>query len=928
LHIFFFFTKIWVEMRSVFLLLLFLFLHGFIFPAEAGKTAGKSDPREKLLVEILDFTPRQNTEILKNKIRQLCRSSNTPDRSVDTAGFLKKMLKKKKYGPVHYYIYLQLARFSPENEKKLLKKALEHAGNEREKLESLIKLYEYHRGKRDVGREILYLEKQVEIREKSGDPAALKNLYLTLGDYHLRENNLLKSLRSFLEARKYSHGDSNSNSGYFSNRAARVFLLLGRHKLALKYIRESLEFAEKYNNDHLKMWDFNILTEIYMAEGETIRADQYNQESIRMGEREVYPDLLLQSYFLRAKLFLNNGQEITGLAILKKAVDYGILNESHEHLMPVLYEFTRRAIRYGNLEIASRYLNEMKDIYAPYYREFFLCYFIEGILNEKAGNLEAAGKFFEKTRKNLDRFFSELNHLRHYPYREEITFIYSRIAQYNFRMFNKTDDLRYLRRAFYAAEVKNPYMFRRLSDSSRRLVPLIKEKERINTEVSRINKLLLTGKYSEKGLAALNRRRDALKTELIELEDLILEFPKRYARFRDSDLNLREIHRILDPETLVVRFILLEENAYAFVIDHKNAGYRKLDMGSPQISKLVNTLLAPIRAYREGEVDFLRVYYDMGLAEKLYKILLFDVLAFHKDKKKLIIIPDKELFEIPFEALITRHGGSGWRQDIYFSEYEDAGFLIDQYSIEYLLSVFHLKQMKRETRKKYDISAFGFPVFRQDRNKDRRVTDSEYTGFTLLPSSRDEIGRIRAIWGKRKSRFFTGSSFTKENFNRTAVHSRIVHLATHFVSNRKYPWHSMFLFSPGNNNDPYCYIFDISKLKLNCDLVFLSTCGSLEGHLMGAQLISGITATLYNSGAGSMIASLWPVNEFSSRIIPPFYTEVRNRWGRTLHFASLLRDVKKRFRKRREAISNGKKISFSHPLIWANFNLYRFFLKN
>ncbi len=845
-----------------------------------------------------------------------------------TSEFFLKILKKKNLKDVYYYIYLQLAKISGKNRKLYFKKALESSYNDGARLESLIRLYEFHREKGDIKREILYLEKQVEIRKKYGSNNSLKQLFITLGNYHLNENNLLKSLHSFLEAKKYSEKISGSDSGYVYNRIGKVFFQLGKNKLAVKYLDKSLNCAEKNKNDHLKMWIFNIYTELYASEEDYAKADHFNRKSLTIGEKKNFPELILNAYFLRAKLLFNNNQDITGLSILKSTADYGIHTESFKHLMPVLYEFIKRAIQYDNTATASSYLNEMDDIYAPFYRGYFFFYFLKGLLYEKKGDLKAAGEYYNKTLINLDHFFSELNHLRHYPYRKEITFIYSRIARYNFTMFDKTNNLKYLRTAFYTGEVRNPYMFGRISDGDRQIISVVKEKKRIEADISNIEKKLSAGLIKDSRKSYYINKADSLKTELIELEELILESPKRYRRFHISELNLPQIQKSLDRDTLVIRFILLEQNAYAFVIDHRSAGYKKLEKGRRYIKTLIDSLLSQINKYENGEVDFLRIKYDMKKSKKLFRILLYEVLEFHKDKKKLIIIPDESLFKLPFEALVTKIGERQGDENVIFSEYENAEFLIDKYSVEYLLSVFHLKKRGKRRRKKFEISAFGFPLIDHGNRWLNDLSNEDNPVFTQLPSSLKEIRKIKKIWGERKSRFFTGKEFTKENFNKTAILSSIVHMATHFVSNRKYPWYSHFLFSSGIKSDPLYFVSDISKLKLNCDLIFLSTCGSLENNLMGKQLISGMTATLYNSGAGSMIASLWPVNEFSSGIIAPFYSALKKNQRGINNLADILRKVKISFKKNKVELENGSRISFAHPFIWANFSLYKFFIKN
>jgi len=904
------------------LLLFFIFFTSVpgIYTSVPEKQKLHLQTQEILIDEVREFKSDQDLEILKQKVREVCRYSIILNNSKSTAGFLNKLLSRRKYTSLHYFFHLQLARLSRKDKSKHLIKALENSRNDGARLESLIKLYEYHKERGNIKREIHYLEKQVEIIKKTGDVRSLKQLYINLGDYNFHENNLMKSLHNFFEAIKYSEQLENPNNGYIFNRIAKVFSLLGRKKLALKYLGDSLKCEDKQKSNHLRMWVYNIYTELHISEGEYKKAGYYNELSVDIGEETNFPELKLYAFYLRSQIFFHNGDEFSGLTSLKTAVDLGIRSESFVNLLPVLYEFIRKAIYYRNYDIVRSYLMQFDDIYAPFYKGYFFYYFLRGLYYEKRGDLKNAGIFYKRTFDSLEYFFSELNHQRHYPFRKEITFIYSRMAEYNFKMFDKTNNINFLRMALYAGEMKNPYMFRQIADKNRRIRNLINEKGRIEGQISEAGEKLSSGTFSGINKAFHRNRIDSLKTELIELEDLILEFQRRYKRFRLSDLSIRRIQKSLKKDTVIIRFIMLEQNSYAFVLDRGSAGYKKLEQGSDEIKALITSLLMPIERHARGDVDFLRIKYDLRTAKKLFRTLLYDLLEFQKNKTRLIIIPDEELFRLPFEALVISSEPPPRQQGAIFSEYENAGFLIDSYSIEYLLSLFHLHTRKRTPGKKYDLTAFGFPVIN---NKSLWLDGISEIG--QLPSTGEEIKKIKDIWGGRRSRFYTGKEFTKENFDRAAPGSNIIHMATHFISNKKYPWYSLFLFSSGNNNNPLYYVSEISKLKLNCDLIFLSTCNSSENHLKGKQIISGMTATLYNSGAGSMIASLWPVNEFNSRLIAPFYTALKKERGSIKNLASLLRKVKISFRKRRIKLGNGREISFSHPLIWSNFNLYKFF---
>ncbi len=876
---------------------------------------------------LTNYSGSTSRNILKQDIIKILHSVKGPNSLEKITGFLKALLKKNKISDLRYFIFLKLAELNRGKEKSLIERALSSSESDRDRIKCLVKLYEFHKKRGDIKREIQHLKEQADIKKKSGDNPSLKQIYFTLGDYNMRENNLIRSLQNYFEAKKYSDLTLRTDNGFVYYRIAKVFSLLQRRKLTLKYLRKSLDHANKFGHKYLRMKVFNDYAELYLRERNYNNASYYNDFSLEIAEKNNFIDLKLKTDFIRSQILFNTGEKAKGLRILKSAVDSGINTESFVNLFLVLCEFIRKSISYGNLNIASSYLRYFDEIYAPFYKGYFFYYFLNGELSEKRGKLNLAKDYYDKAFNNLELFFSELKDMRYYPFREEIKSVYSGIARFNFKMFDLTNDIKFLKKAVFAGEVKNSYMFRRTVSSTKIASGIVFEKEKIGKNILIVNKKLKAKNIGKEEKKIYKKKILSLRAEMVELDDLLFEAPHKYKRFHLSDFNIRNIQNNLEKDSVIIRFIILEEDSYAFVVDKKFAGFKKFEKDSKYIKGLINSLLNPIESYSNGDVDFLRVKFDLKKSKELFDTILYEILEFQKDKKKLIIIPDNVLFRVPFEALVTKQGDGVREPNVIFSEYEGAKFLIDDYSIEYFLSLFHYKKVRRYKKKTIDVSAFGFPnVLKKDRTV-LNLFGFDNIRFSRLFSAKKEIESIKKIWGLKRSKYFTGRDFTKKNFRAVAPYSRIVHLATHFISNKLYPWQSLFLFSSEKDNDPFFYASDISKLKLNCDLIFLSTCGSLEKHLLGEQLICGVTAALHNSSVESMIASLWPVNEFSSRLISPFYKKLHKESNRFCKLADLLRSVKLSFRRKRILLGSGRQISFSHPLIWANFNLYKFNVK-
>jgi CHAT domain-containing protein len=92
------------------------------------------------------------------------------------------------------------------------------------------------------------------------------------------------------------------------------------------------------------------------------------------------------------------------------------------------------------------------------------------------------------------------------------------------------------------------------------------------------------------------------------------------------------------------------------------------------------------------------------------------------------------------------------------------------------------------------------------------------------------------------------------------------------------------------------------------------------------QGLRGMTASFRHAGVGSMIVSMWPVDEHSSQLTLLFYQEYKNAAGKSgkAAISAALRTAKLNLMKQTASLNNGLKISFSHPFIWANYILYTF----
>ncbi len=528
----------------------------------------------------------------------------------------------------------------------------------------------------------------------------------------------------------------------------------------------------------------------------------------------------------------------------------------------------------------------------------------------------------EENVKESNKYFPDPDNSRYYYISERIENVFSSIIKYFLHLYDRTFNKIFIEKAFYFSEIKNTYIYR-LNFVKNEIDTFFEINKKKWGKFSLINNRyfenLLKVNFNRNEINLYKNNLSLLDREYSELMKLVSGIP---ITLRFKDFNTKLIQKRMNSGQLIIKYTVLKENVFIFYITNKSIGYVKLKVRYNQIFKKIKDLAEPLDDFKSGNVDYLRINYNLNIANYLYNVLLRQLLKNHKNVEEIFIIPEKELFKLPFEALVTGFSDKDLDPEIIFSEYESVNYLIQKYAISYYFSLFDVqKSFKEKYRKKYIVTAFGNPII-EDRLREKSESMLiNFKYFNKIPSSRREILDIKRIFVEKGCKIFLDKEFNKRNFETYAPESKIVHIATHFVNNIDFPKYSALLFSSRDNNTPFYYIHEISKLKLNSELIVLSACESLEKDILGLNGLSSMSFSFKNSGVKSVIVSMWPVDEFSSRLVPLFYENYK----RVKKFSLALRDAKLRLMKKNIKFRNNIKISLSHPFIWSNYILYNFY---
>jgi CHAT domain-containing protein/tetratricopeptide (TPR) repeat protein len=441
----------------------------------------------------------------------------------------------------------------------------------------------------------------------------------------------------------------------------------------------------------------------------------------------------------------------------------------------------------------------------------------------------------------------------------------------------------------------------RISQQAPADIKLVNQEKEIMSDMSRLYTKLITPELGEE------ERKNILK-EVKNLEDK-LDNIKRQIRSQNpayANLTYPEIityeqakKEFVDSKTAVFAFIVGKERAYAFCLTKR--GLRVYPIPSQKNLRL------KVIDHRKAVSDTDNKDFNSG--QELYDLLLKPGLT--EGLKNLIIIPDDILNLLPFETLLATKQPDDW--------------LIKHYTIYYAPSLSSLKELvhhqnrKNRAKPEHNLLAVGDPYYGELEEKypelsTKTIFQDFFTladlKFYRLRYSHEEIKGISSIIPRT-------TILEREKATEDLVKSanlsdyRIIHFAAHGLIDDQKPARSAIVLTLDNDpsEDGFLQMREVFNLRMNADLVVLSSCQTGLGQFIRGEGIEGISRAFFFAGASSVLMSLWTINDqVSSQFMERFYLHLKS----SESAAEALRQVKL------EMIDSGV---VSHPYYWAPFIL-------
>lgn len=346
-----------------------------------------------------------------------------------------------------------------------------------------------------------------------------------------------------------------------------------------------------------------------------------------------------------------------------------------------------------------------------------------------------------------------------------------------------------------------------------------------------------------------------------------------------KQFELGEIQRKLNKRQRIIRYIMGEKDAYAFMISKTG-----IDLFRTATRE---ELTGAVRECAQTLTDPLNLDYK-GQAQQLHDLLLPEELEKSESRLELVIVRDDVLHYLPFEILRDQKGT----------------FLLEKFRMGYAPSLLLWNEqlkIRRSRKNKMGVFAPGYPETEQ--------SDPDREDIIALKGANSEARQIAALF---EADVFLGDEANKRQFVRNAESYNLLHLAMHSNINNLNSELTNLSFSPVEK-DYQMFISELYNMKINADMVVLSACNTGVGELKKGEGLINVSRAFTYAGVPSIVMSLWNVpDKETARIMVSFYQYLKKGYSknRAMRLAKI------------DYLSSVDDPTLKHPYYWAGFIVY------
>ena len=441
----------------------------------------------------------------------------------------------------------------------------------------------------------------------------------------------------------------------------------------------------------------------------------------------------------------------------------------------------------------------------------------------------------------------------------------------------------------------------------------------------------------EQGAAAPRRRIQRLASKLTQLEVEVQRLQgDRQQSLPPVPLKLEEVRGRLRPGEALVSYWVSEERVLVWTFSPGAARLTQIPLPRQELRETLERYLDTLRSSRRAEDAALRDMEEAHLADgrRLYDWLIAPLPSFVRKAQRIFLVADDVLNYLPFEALVIECAAASARTEnpqAIHGQYRSCRFLGLEKEWIYNPSVGALRALQERGRGRPgskrrtlltmapDLSAGPVDAPAGSSGDVPAELRSHLSRLGPLIEAPREARAIGALFAD--PRVILGRAASESRFKAEAPSYHWIHLATHGLVRDDLPMTSGLLLAEDQHEDGLLQAYEVLDLRLQAAMVTLSACRTGRGELRKGEGILGLSQAFLQAGAGSVLVSLWDVEDRSTaHFMASLYRHIRQ--GNSPPRA-LLEARRELFRRDGEArlVFRTRPLAYAHPRFWAPFIL-------
>ncbi len=681
-------------------------------------------------------------------------------------------------------------------------------------------------------------QQALPLKKEVGDRSGVADTLNNIGAFYFNIGQLQKALEYYQQALPIKK-EVGSSSGVATtlNNIGGVYLSIGQPQKALEYYQQSLPISKEVGDRCIVAITLNNIGHVYLSIGQPQKALEYYQQSLPISKE-------VGARSGEATTLSNMGGVYLSIGQPQKALEY------FQQSLPISKEV-------GSSSGEATTLNNIGEVYLSIGQpQKALEYFQQSLpISKEVGSSSGEAT----TLSNLAFVYRDTNHpteaINNWQQSVEIILQIRRELQQSDRQkFLKDNQNSEIALVDLLIDQKQPerayewvhlYTTSDLADYSRLINAKVanpdaqQQIEQWNQKNQQLE--FLRQELSKKFTVELSQRINNFQTEINQLAETIsLKFPEVAELFETTTTDIARLRANIPEGTVIVQPVLLTEKKYIaiFVLTKNQVKVIKRAINPKELDTLLT------QYPEELQTAFTEDYFDNS--QKLYDILIRPIEGEIQAAAptQLSVIATGKFRYIPFESLYDS---------------KTKKFLIQKYPVNNLTRISSRTLQDSQANNQVPrqaVLALGNPFPNDIRHL--RGAEAEVTGIKkVLPSS--EV--------------YLNDKATLNTFKTQAQRFNFLHIATHgcFIPggcpSLKMPENTI-LFADQNLN-----IADAALLGLkNVSLIILSACRTAVTEKSTGEEVAGIAYLFERAGAKAVIASLWDVNDDSTRqLMVKFY---------------------------------------------------------